>query len=354
MRTRQLQFFLLILATMLFVACQSEPEPEPTPPPTPTRQIIVPRNDNVEALNAAQAALDKINFGFAPLLRLDEARVTLTAEQPFEDESARLEYPEQPADPAQWTTMDSFVSAYAVRRLMLNLPQVSRIALGRFGVAGSIGDMAEDIEHVAAWITFSDGSRAVVDLTPLSTNFAARHAPDRMMVDNNQIESQFIDRRRGVNLDEWQPMLIVEQTGELYYVVARVLVSYHRYKFTLRIHPVEPANPMEPMSFRPGASAEVEIDRTEFEALQRLLTDAGPTAFEQHPELLQRAGVTRQPLVSILDDQLELLWHLIVKFEHEPPNPTRATPTPVPTATPIPTPTPTPTATPKKLPLITS
>jgi hypothetical protein len=315
--------------------------------------IVVPRNDNVEALNSAQAAMDEINFGFAPLLLKNESRLVLESRS-SDEEVVRLDYPEQPADPTHWETVDSFVAAYGVRRIMLNLSQVSRVALGNFGVAASLGDTSERINHFAAWITFTDGSRAVVDLTPLSTNFAARHTPDRMIVDNNQIETQFVDRREGVDLNEWQPMTVIEQDGELYYLLARVQVFYDRYKFSLRIHPVQPADPMEPLSLRPGAAAEVEINRDEFGALQDLVTNAGPTAFEQHPELLSRDGSTQQPLLAILDDHLHLLWHLIVKFEHEPPDASRATPTPLPTSTPLPTPTPTPTATPKKLPLMTS
>jgi hypothetical protein len=352
-RQNSTKFLIAILTTFVILsACKPSVEVEATPVPTPTQKAVVPQNDNVEALNAAQAALGKVNFGFAPLLREAEAKIVI--EMTPVDELARLIYPEQPADPTAWATVDSFASAYAVRYIMLSLPQVNRVALGSFGVAGSVGDTAEHINHVAAWITFTDGSRAIVDMTPLSTNFAARHTPDQMMVDNNQIEARFAELRQGVGLDQWQPMTVVRQDNQLYYVLARVQVSYDRYKFSLRVHPVEPANPMQPMSLRPGAIAEVEINRSEFAALQTLVEEAGPTAFEAHPELLKRHGNNRQPLVGVLDQQLELLWHLITKFEHELPDPARATPTPVPTATATPTPTPSPTATPRKLPLVTS
>jgi hypothetical protein len=347
--------FLIAILSIFVILSGCKPgadEEKPTPIPTPTQKITAPRNDNVEALNAAQAALGKVNFGFAPLLMEDEAKIVL--EVVSTDETARLVYPEQPADPTAWPTVDSFVSAYAVRYVMLSLPQVNRVALGSFGVAGSVGDTAEHINHVAAWITFTDGSRAVVDMTPLSTNFAARHTPDQMIVDNNQIEAQFIELRQGVNLDQWQPMTVVKQENQLYYVLARLQVLYDRYKFSLRVHPVQPANPMQPMSLRPGTMAEVEINRSEFEALQTLIEEVGSTAFEKHPELLSRQGNNNQPLIGVLDQHLELLWHMITKFEHKLPDPTRATPTPVPTATPTSTPTPTPTATPRKLPLVTS
>jgi hypothetical protein len=353
-KTNSTKFLIAILALiMILSSCrQNAADVEPTPTPTPTQRPAVPRNDNVEALNAAQAALGKVNFGFAPLLVEEETRVVIET-NPV-NEAARLVYPQQPQDPTRWPTVDSFVSAYAVRHVMTSLPQVSRVALGSFGVAGSVGDTAEHITHVAVWVTFNDGSRAVVDLTPLSTNFAARHTPDRMMVEDNQIESQFENLRQGVDLNDWQPMTVVTEDNVLYYLLARVQVFYDRYKFSLRIHPVQPADPMEPMSLRPGAIAEVDINRSEFEALQTLVAEAGPAAFEQHPELLSRQGSTHEPLVAVLDAHLELLWHLITKFEHQVPDPARATPTPVPTPTPTPTPTPMPTATPRKLPLVTS
>jgi hypothetical protein len=349
------KFLIAILAmSVILLSCKPDiAEVEPTPTPTPTQPPPAPRNDNVEALNAAQSALDKVEFGFAPLLVEAEAQVQLLGNANGY-EIARLVYPQQPEDPRDWPTVDSFISAYAVRRAMLNLPQVSRIALGSFGVSGSVADTAERIDHIAVWVTFTDGSRAVIDLTPLSTNFAARHTPDQMIVDDNEIEGQFQSLRQGVELDQWQPMTVVKEEGELYYLLARVQIFYDRYLFALRIHPVQPADPMEPMSLRPGAVAELEINRTEFEALQKLVTDAGPTAFAQHPELLSRRGSTQQPLQDILDARLELLWHLVSKFEHTLPDPAMATPTPEPTWTPMPTPTPTPTPTPRKLPLVTS
>jgi hypothetical protein len=305
-------------------------------------------------LNTAQAALGEIEFGFAPLLVEDEAKIVIEVEDGAE--IGRLTYRRQPADPAAWPTVDSFVSAYATRQVLRGLPQVRRVMLGSFSVSASVENAAEHIEHVATWVTFRDGSRAIVDLTPLATNFAARHMPDQMMTDSAQIEEIFADRREGVYLDQLQPMTTVEEDGELYYLLARVLIAYDRYTFSLRIHPVQMADPMNPMNLRPGATAGIEIDRTEFEKLQTLVADAGPPAFNQMPELLvRRGGNNNEALTSVLDDNLHLLWHLVTKFEHEPPDPA-AGPTPTPTSTPMPTPTPTPTptATPRKLPLLTS
>ena len=351
--TKKLHFTTLaIFLLIVLAACSPEPEEEPTPVPTATRPIIASRNENVEALNAAQAALQHVEFGFAPLLVEDTARVVIKADEGVE--VARLTYPQQPEDPTEWPTVDSFVSAYGVRRALLAMPQVRRVALGSVRVAASVGHMAEDVSHFAAWVTFADRSRAVIDLSPLSTNFAPRHAPDRLMTDPAQIESLFSDRRSGVDLNQLQPMTVVEENGELYYLLAKVIIAYNRYEFQLYTHPVEMADPMRPMNIRPGGSVGVEIDRDEFEALQRLLTDAGPAAFEENPELLSRQGSDGQELNGVADEHLNLLWHLITKFEHRDPDPTVPTATPTVTPTPSPTPTPTSTPTPRRLPLVTS
>jgi hypothetical protein len=263
-------------------------------------------------------------------------------------------YPQQPSDPTQWTTVDSFVSAYGTRYVLIALPHVSRVALGVFGVPASIDATAENLEHVATWVTFADRSRAIVDLTPLSTNFAPRHTPDTMIVDNSEIEATFEDRRHGVDFDIWRPMTVVNANGQLYYVLAKVPVSFDTYEFVLRVHPVKPADPMEPMQIRPGILARLTVNRSEFSQFQDSARQAGQTFFGNNSELLSLEGGLGQPAETTLNDQLDLLWHLVTKLEHQEPNPDIATPTPTvtPTATPSPTPTPTPTR--ASLPLETS
>jgi len=345
-------FVTIFFAVTTLLACSPAPNPTPTPIPTPTERPAIPRNDNVEALNAAQAALAEVDFGFAPLLLEDSAHVTLKSDAA--GERARLTYPEQPADPTQWKTVDSFVSAYGTRYVLKTMPHVSRIALGSFGVPASVGSEAETIEHFATWITFVDRSRAVVDLTPLSTNFAPRHTPDSMITEDIQIESIFADRRTGIDLNQWQPMLVVEQDNQLYFVLARITVSFDDYTFALRLHPVKPADPMEPMQIRPGIIAGVTVSRAEFSEYQAMLTQADSSYFRDQPDTLTIEGSPNQSLTTVLDQNAELLWHLITKFEHQEPNPNIPTPTPSPTATPSPTPTPTLTPTPRSLPLETS
>lgn len=346
------RLLIALLIAVLLAACSAEPDATPTPTATPTQAAGPPRNENVEALNSAQAELDDQDFGFAPLLRHDEAKVVLQAFNGAE--TARLTYPAQPTNPAAWSTVDSFVSAYAVQQFMNNLPQVGRVALGHLNAPASIDALAENVDHYAAWVTFLDGSRAVIDLTPLAANFASRHLPDRMILETTEIEAVFEDRRTGVNLDTLQPLLIVDGETQPYFLLAKIGVSFERYKFSLHIYPLQPADPITPLSIRPGASAEVEINRDELETLQDLLNNAGPTAFNEQPQLLMRQGSTDEVMIEILDEHLDLMWHLITKFEHQPPDPTIPTPTPTITPTPIPTPTPTVTPTPKKLPLVTS
>ena len=343
---------ILLCSLVLLTACLAEPPEESPPTPTATNIPAAPRNENVEALNAAQAALRDQKFGFAPLLMEDEAKIVI--ENNLGEERARLIYPEQPLDPAKWPSVDSFVSAYGVRQVMSTLPQVRRVTLGKFGVSASIGATAEKIEHYAAWSMFQDGTRAVIDMSPLSTNFAPRHAPDQMIPDDIEVENTFTERRTSVDLGQLQPMKVIQHEGEPYYLVAKVLVHYDRYEFSLRLYPVQIADPMRPMNLRPGVTADIEINRAEFEKLQTLAKEEGPAIFKNKPELLLRRGANNEPLMPLLDEELELMWHLVTKFEHQAPDPSVATPTPAPTDTPVPTATPEPTGTPRGLPLITS
>lgn len=342
----------LLAAILLLAACATAPEATPTLEPTPSRVPPAPRNENVEALNSARAAVGSINFGLAPLLLNDATIIRL--QNSADHQTAWMNYPAQSADPREWPGVDSFVLSYAVRKTLLDSLQVSRVTLGQVNVSASVENTAEIVQHTAVWVTFLDGSRAIVDFSPLSTNFAPRHIPNNMLVDNNDLESMFAVRRSGVALDELQPLTVIREGGNIYYLLARISVSHNRYEFSLHLYPVQPADPMRPMEISPGVTAGVEIDRTEFADLQQLLRDSGPSALEEHPELLIRRGRTNAALTQIMDNHLHLLWHLVTKFQHQLPDPSLPTPTPAPTATVTPSPTPTPTATPRKLPLLTS
>ncbi|NJN93706.1 MAG: hypothetical protein HC875_06250 [Anaerolineales bacterium] len=131
----RLKFLALIggLAALLLACTPQEPPPLPTPIPTATRPMAIPDNDNVEALNAAKAALGDFEFGFASLLE-EEATKIVIEPGPL-GEIARLAYPPQPANPAEWPAVDSFILAYAIQQSLLQSPQVHGVALGRFGVA---------------------------------------------------------------------------------------------------------------------------------------------------------------------------------------------------------------------------
>ncbi|RMF00919.1 MAG: hypothetical protein D6768_11770, partial [Chloroflexi bacterium] len=329
----------LLAVLALLLACTASPELVPTPEPTATRVPPAPRNENVEALNSAREAIGKFNFGLAPLLLQDETTIELR--DSLGSQTAWMNYPVQSADPREWPGVDSFVLSYAVRKNLLNSVQVSRVTLGQIDVPASVENRAQIVQHTAVWVTFLDGSRAIVDLSPLSTNFAPRHIPNNMLVDNNELENTFAVRRGGVALDQLQPMAVVTEAGNLYYLLAQIAVNYDRYVFSLHLYPVQPADPMRPLEISPGVTASVEIARTDFLDLQQLLRDSGPAAFENHPELLLRRGRANKTLTQIMDDNLHLLWHLVTKFQHQLPDPSLPTPTPIPTATPTPSPTPT-------------
>ena len=332
-----------VLLMGLLLSCSPTPTPTPSPTPTPTRPIGSSTNKNVKALNAVQAALNDLEFGFAPLLVQDETRVVL--ENTSDGEVARLAYPRQPADPAAWPAVDSFVLACAVRNVLLNFPQVEQVALGSFDLSAPIDNLGDLVNHTAVWVTFTDHTQAIVDLTPLATNFAAQHEIEKSIYAPSAIEEQFAIWREGVFLNQLQPMKVVTKEGETYYLLAQVLVFYDHYEFSLRVHPVQTADPMKPLRLMQGAQVSLEVDREDFEAMQELIATEGPAIFEQRPELLIRQGHDNQTLNVILDEHLHLLWHLVTKLEHRLPDPDFV-PTPTPTFTPTPTPTPTPTATP--------
>ena len=81
-------------------------------------------------------------------------------------------------------------------------------------------------------------------------------------------------------------MATIEQAGQLYLLLAKVIIAYDNYEFSLRTHPVKPADPMTPMEIRPGVSVGVKINRDEFATLQKLLVEDGLTAFDENPNLL--------------------------------------------------------------------
>lgn len=283
---------------------------------------------------AAQAALSDFEFGFAPLLQEETTRVLIQAKP--EGEVAQLAYPRQPVNPADWPVVDSFVLSYAVMQYLLQSAQVQSVSLGRFSLPAPIEDLQDRVDHVAVWVRFSDGSQAVVDFSPLSSAFGALHAPTQMLFAPEEIELQFEQWRQGVPLNLLQPMKVVRQDGNVYYVVAGLQVTPERYEFGLQVHFTQTATPIRPLQLTRGALAAIEINRSDFEALRQLLLADGPQAFSRRPELLRRAGDTDPVIQKILDDNLELLWRLVTKLEPLPPAPP-GTPTPRPTLTPTPT-----------------
>ena len=338
-------FVLLIIS-----ACAPTPTATPTLTPTVTNRLVPQNNENAQTLTAAQAALSQLEYGFAPLLQEDQTR--LVVENGPDGEFIKLAYPRQADTPAAWISMDSFVLAYAVRDFLFTSAQTRRISLGKFDVAAPVDGLEDRIAHYAAWIRFADGSEAIVDLSPLATNFAARHRAAEFITDAAEIESQFTAKRAGVPLNILQPMKVVTQDNNVYYLVAKVLVLPDRYEFSLRVHLTQTATPIRPLQLTRGTMATVEINRSDFETVRELMVQAGPAIFNQRPELLSRAGNDDPTLTGVLDEHLSLLWHMVIKLAHDPSR--QEAGTPVPTMAPTPTSTPTPTPTPTALPLLTS
>lgn len=326
---------ILWFAAVMSACTPQQPEAEtPTPSPTATRPLVIPSNDNVEALNSAKAALGKFKFGFAPLLEEEATKILI--EPGPEGEVARLAYPLQPANPAEWPNVDSFVLSYAIQQNLFQSPHVRGVVLGRFDVAAPLNDLQDRVDHVAVWVRFADGSQAIVDFSPLASSFGSLHSASELLTSPDQLEGQFAEWREGVPLNSLQPMQVIEKKGSVYYLLAQVLVTPDRYKFSLRVHLTQTATPIRPLRLTRGTMAMVEIKRTNYEALRTLLLADGPDAFSQKPELLTRLGDQDATMQAVLDENLPLLWHLVTKLEHQLPPPDS---TPIPTLTPTPTPT---------------
>ena len=337
---------LVLLTAIILTACASTPTPTPTATPTVINRLIPKSNENAQVLESAQAALSEFRFGFAPLLQLEDTRLVI--ERGPSGEYVRLAYPPQPADPSEWPSVDSFVLVYAVRSLLSTSPQVRQVLVGKFEVAVPSDDLPNSITHYAAWVRFLDGSEAVVDLSPLATNFAARHRASEFITDAETIESQFKAARNGVPLDVFQPMKVVTQGNAVYYLMANVLVLPDRYKFSLAVYLTQTATPIQSLQLTRGSTATIEISRSEFETVRQSLLEAGPTVFSDRPELLSRSGHDDPNLQAVLTKNLPLLWDMVTKLEHQAGQPVG---TPQPTFTPTSTPSPTPTRTPTPLPL---
>ena len=319
---KQRSFLTLVFGVgLLLGACRAAPDLQPAagPEPAPAQVEEAPNaRTNIQTLDSARLVLDRVDFGLAPLLLNEEARIELISTA--EDQIARLVYPQQPADPRAWSTTDALIAACAVQRALREDSQISWLRVGAIKVPASVDNEAEEIDHLFVWITFSDGSKAIVDRTPLSTNFAARHnAANRMtLYDESHIEPIFADRRHGVNLNQLQPMLVVENESQPYYLLARVMISKDTYEFSLQAHPVEIADSSHPLSLRPGAISRVTVQQSEFRTLQARAADSGPNFFAQNPELVTRLGASQREMGTVLDNHLHLLWHIVTKFGPEP------------------------------------
>ncbi|MEM7345282.1 MAG: hypothetical protein AAF485_13670, partial [Chloroflexota bacterium] len=147
---KKIIFGVALLCISFLFACN--PAPTPTLDPTATPTDVPGRSgfeDNVEALNQAQAVLDEMEFGFAPLLLEDDTRLIL---EPLNGvEAARLAYPLQPTDPTAWKAGDSFVLSYAVRRLLLDSTRLEQAAIGVIEVTAPVADTSDVINHFAIW-----------------------------------------------------------------------------------------------------------------------------------------------------------------------------------------------------------
>lgn len=304
---------------LTFFGCDSiqfqPPRDEVRPTPTETRPpVSIGRNRNAEALVAAKSTVGRSQYGFAPLLLLDETRLVIT-ETATGDEVVEMRYPRQPADPTGWVSVDSFVLAYAVREQLVNSEAVVGATVGHFRVAALVDSQDEGLNHYAVWVDFDDGSGTVVDLTNLAPDFGAYHPPNRVLMYEADINEQFAQWQQGVLLNELQPLLVAQLSNDLYYLLTKVVILPDSYLFTLQAHLVQPASHTEQMRLTRGGRLELTVNRQDFAELQTLIADRGQDVFVEQPEMWQRYGDDGYDITNVLEGNLPLLWHLVTKFE---------------------------------------
>lgn len=272
------------------------------------------RLQNLETLKRAQDTPVPPHFGFAPLLLDENSRVVIKSKGDVR--TAWLIYPQQPADPGDWTAGDSFVFAYAAQQRLQKEEQVRSATLGSLNVDASVGMERGFVGHTAVWVTFTDRSQAVMDLSPLAVSLSPRHFAKRLHRNAAAIEAEFAERREGVDLRRLRPLNVVLYDGQLYYLLVKLLALSDRYEFLLQAHRVTPANPNGPLRLSQGVKVTGVIGYEQFEPVQSLLTGDGPRIFNERPELLTRTGDPNLAVNAVLDDHLYLMWHLITKVEH--------------------------------------
>jgi hypothetical protein len=281
-----------------------------------SERSIASARENMEALGNIPSTPADIPFGFAPLLLQPDSRVIILTQR--EAQTARLVYPQQAANPAEWLAADSFAVAYAVRQELRDKPQVSRVALGTFNVMASSTEFFDFIDHTAAWVTFEDRTRAVVDLTPLGVRFGAIHHPKNLNSTARAIERRFAARREGVDLNHLQPLKVIEHEGKLYYLLTKVLVYPDRYEFILQVHAIQPAGTGKPLRLLEGTRIVATLGRVGFEQTQALLQSTDLTSLGPQQNLLVYQGSQDPLLHTILREHLDLLAQLILKLESSP------------------------------------
>ncbi len=311
---------ILIFLTLLGLSCgsiQIETAPRLTEPtPTPTSQpVVIGRNTNADALTETKAAIGNFSYGFAPLLLLTETRLTIT-ETATSGEAIQLSYPPQPADLQAWVSVDSFGLAYAVQAELNTKEAVANAQVGQVRLTAPLADQRERILHYAVWVDFADGSGTTVDLSPLAPDFGAYYASLNTRLTTVETTDQFAKWRRGVLLTEWQPLTVGRVGQQLYYLSAQATVSAERYTFAIQVHPYQAGSHVEQVSLGLGSRATLSINRADFAPLQALLRDEGETIFNDQPDLWEQTGADEFDLNGMLNGNLNLLWHMVVKLEN--------------------------------------
>jgi hypothetical protein len=273
-------------------------------------------------LDDLTAAFGRASYGLYPRLVAEPTRIGV------QDGVATMRYPRLQGSVEEWPEWDGFEVAYGVRAYLESQypDQVTEVLLNAVDVPSSIGDEFHPTQHlVVPWVIFTDNGVVAVDLTPLGADINPLHAPKAIYgrEDRQEVDRQLEAHRQGMPLDKGLPIKVVIYQGQTYYLLASINVLDDEYQFLLQGFEIQPATPTIPLVFVRGAVRGLRIKAADFDQVKAMMEADPPLILQQKQQLLNRQGDEDENLAQVLYDNLDILYHLVIKFEMGLPTGTR-------------------------------
>jgi hypothetical protein len=265
-------------------------------------------------LDDLRAAFSQATYGLYPRLVAESTRIGV------QDGVATMRYPRLQGSVEEWPEWDGFEIAYGERAyLERQYPdQVTEVLLNAVDVPSSIGDEFHPTQHlVVPWVIFTDNGVVAIDLTPLGADINPLHSPTAIYgrEDRQEVDRQLEAHRQGMPLDKGLPIKVVTYRGQTYYLLASINVLDDEYQFLLLGFEIQPATPTAPLVFVRGAVRGLRIKAADFDEVKAMMEADPPLILQQKQQLLNRQGDEDENLAQVLYDNLDILYHLVIKFE---------------------------------------